>query len=60
MRNFIWPNSKEISRQMDEEKDRFYFGSTLLAFARGSKRLLKTIDKLVESIGKLARHKLQC
>ena len=23
MHNFIWPNSKKISRQMDGEKDRF-------------------------------------
>ena len=33
---------------MDGKKDRFYFGSTLLATARGPKRLLKTIDKLVK------------
>ena len=60
MHNFICPNSKNISKQMDGEKYRFYFGSTFLAPTRGLKRLLKTIDKLVKSIGKLARHKLQC
>ena len=55
MHNLIWPKHK-----MDGEKDRFYFGSTLLATARGPKKLLNTTDKLVKSIGKLARHKLQC
>ena len=45
---------------MDGEKDRFYFGITLLATVRAPKRLLKSIDKIVKSIGKLARHKLQC
>ena len=45
---------------MDGEKDRFYVGITLLATVRAPKRLLKSIDKIVKSIEKLARHKLQC
>ena len=44
MHNLIWPNSKKISRQMDGEKNRFYFGSTFLATARGPEKLLKTIQ----------------